>query len=285
MTSILVLRGGAIGDFIVTLPTLEGIRRRHPDARIELVGNRTAAAIVERRGLLDAVHSQHDAVWASLYAPPPLPPDLRGRLEAFDAIVNFWPDPDGELRRHFPVRAGQQFITAAALPETAPAASHYLNAVAGLGAERVPLFYRLAEPRADARRIAIHPGSGSPRKNWPVDRWREFARRLSAADLGDLLVIRGPAEPPGVLQDIGEHAEAIPLRDLLERLRACRLFVGHDSGISHLAAATGIPCVLLFGPTDPAVWAPPASWVTVLRAGESLEDLSVEAVAAAVVSR
>jgi heptosyltransferase-2 len=62
---------------------------------------------------------------------------------------------------------------------------------------------------------------------------------------------------------------------LLERT----IFIGHDSGISHIAAATGAPCVLLFGPTDPAIWAPANENVTVLRAPEGkLEMIDVQSV-------
>ena len=56
------------------------------------------------------------------------------------------------------------------------------------------------------------------------------------------------------------------------------MFLGHDSGVSHLAAACGTPCVLLFGPTDPAMWAPPAARVRVLQCGADLSAIGVEEV-------
>jgi len=63
--------------------------------------------------------------------------------------------------------------------------------------------------------------------------------------------------------------------------RECRLFLGHDSGISHLAAACGVPCVLLFGPTDPATWAPPGPHVHVVRRDPDLTSITVADVLAA----
>src|SRR5438094_10657829 len=99
MRRILVRRGGALGDFIVTLPALGLLRQRSPGGRIELIGNATAAALAQARGLLDAAHSQHEARWAALFGAGPLPAELAGWLRAFDLVLNFWPDVDGALAR------------------------------------------------------------------------------------------------------------------------------------------------------------------------------------------
>ena len=100
---ILVLRGGALGDFLVTLPALARLRQQWPEARLELAGNATAAALGVRQGLLDAAHSQHEARWSALYAAAPLPAAFAEWLAGFDLVVNFWPDPDGLLARRFPI--------------------------------------------------------------------------------------------------------------------------------------------------------------------------------------
>jgi hypothetical protein len=73
----------------------------------------------------------------------------------------------------------------------------------------------------------------------------------------------------------------LPLTELAARLARCRLFLGHDSGVSHLAAAVGTPCVLLFGPTEPAMWAPPGAHVRVVRRGPALGALVVDDLLAA----
>jgi heptosyltransferase-2 len=78
-----------------------------------------------------------------------------------------------------------------------------------------------------------------------------------------------------------QFAENLPLPHLAALLEG-QTFVGHDSGISHIAAAAGARCLLLFGKTDPAIWAPANANVTVLRAPESdLALLEVDTVAAA----
>src|SRR6185295_17394974 len=110
--------------------------------------------------------------------------------------------------------------------------------------------------------VTVHPGSGSPRKNWPAARWREVIVHLPPP----VSLVFGEAElaredtasflawaksKPGVSLLISP-----PLEELISLLCGSRLFLGHDSGVSHLAAACGPPCVLLFGPTDATVWAP-----------------------------
>ena len=80
MRRILILRGGALGDFLVTLPALAALRSAYPAARIELAGNAPAAALAVSRGLLDAAHSQHESRWAALYDSAPLPPTFAAWL-------------------------------------------------------------------------------------------------------------------------------------------------------------------------------------------------------------
>lgn len=280
MRRILVLRGGALGDFIVTLPTLAALRARWPEARIELAGNAGAAQLALRRGLLDAVHSQHDSRWSALYSAEPLPAEFAAWLASFDLVVNYWPDPDRDLAQRFPLTSSQTYLSAAAMPESAPAAAHYLAALRPLGIEATATYYPLAPLEEIAPTepfIAVHPGSGSPRKNWPLDRWRELLPQLPSP----VALILGEAEGAGAA---GLPAQRIlqgrSLEELVAHLARCRLFIGHDSGISHLAAAAGARCVLLFGPTDPAIWAPPAPMVRVLR--RDLNRLAVAEVIGAI---
>jgi ADP-heptose:LPS heptosyltransferase len=145
-------------------------------------------------------------------------------------------------------------------------------------AEALPLLGRLPE-----RFLALHPGSGSPRKNWPAQRFAALAERLAAGC--PFLVVEGPADeraaaplrrPPAVI------ARGLSLRGLGALLSRAGLFVGNDSGVAHLAAAFGAPTLALFGPTSAAVWAPLGPRVRVLEApGGALTALEVTAVAAA----
>jgi heptosyltransferase-2 len=144
--------------------------------------------------------------------------------------------------------------------------------------------------------VAIHPGSGSKEKNWPLENWIELVSTkggLSKAkgELGhmgkqlSLVVVSGEADQAQTAQleqawkgrDV-RYAKNLPLPRLAAVLEHT-IFVGHDSGISHLAAASGAKCILLFGATDPHVWAPRNENVHVLRApNEEITNLTIDTV-------
>lgn len=129
--------------------------------------------------------------------------------------------------------------------------------------------------------LAVHPGSGSSRKNWPQEAYALLVTRLSAGH--PWLLVRGPAEA-GQKSPLEGLPGAVPLTDWPLRhlgalLRHAALFVGNDSGVSHLAAAWGAPVLALFGPTDPSLWAPVGRKVRVVRSPtEDMEDLAVATV-------
>jgi len=130
---------------------------------------------------------------------------------------------------------------------------------------------------ADSRPlIAIHPGSGSSKKNWPVQCWLELSRWLLDRRPQPLLLLIGgeadgetlPALMAGLPPASVRVAQDLKLPQLAAVLEASTLFLGHDSGVSHIAAAVNTRCILLFGPTNPAVWAPAGEHVTPIRARE-----------------
>ena len=127
--------------------------------------------------------------------------------------------------------------------------------------------------------IAIHSGSGSAAKNWPIERWKAL---LTALPGRELLIIGGEADErqlAALRSHNARFAFNLPLPHLAAVIERCATFMGHDSGISHIAAAVGTPCVLLFGPTNPEVWAPANSGVEVIRsASGNLNEISVEQV-------
>jgi heptosyltransferase-2 len=150
--------------------------------------------------------------------------------------------------------------------------------------------------------LAIHPGSGSTQKNWPLENWMELFSRTEGFQLAEdkreelrtlpsLIVISGEADKAetealerALKNREVRFAKNLPLPYLAAVLERT-IFIGHDSGISHLAAAAGANCVLLFGPTDPSVWAPRNNNVRVLSAQSGkLSDLEIASVEAAVSS-
>jgi heptosyltransferase-2 len=116
--------------------------------------------------------------------------------------------------------------------------------------------------------VVLHPGSGSPGKNWPPEAFAALARALLPGR--EVIVVEGPADreaaAPALSVPGTRAVRGFPLRLLGALLGRSRLVVGNDSGVTHLAAAFGARVLALFGPTDPAVWAPTGDLVRVLRA-------------------
>ncbi len=132
--------------------------------------------------------------------------------------------------------------------------------------------------------MVIHPGSGGAAKRWPLERFAEVARRLDQP----VAWVLGPAEREDracreAMETTGAVLDELSLEELSAALARCRLYIGNDSGVSHLAAALGVPTVAVFGATDPATWSPRGQRVTVVsgwgRGG--LDAVSVEDVLAA----
>jgi len=195
--------------------------------------------------------------------------ELMECLAGFDEIVSWY----GAARAEFhEAVAGLPFRFLAALPDEQAgvhAADFFLAQAGGSGAA-VP---RLQCPRWDGGFAVIHPFSGSARKNWPLERYRELGRRLEAR-----MPVKWCAGPEDALEDAVRFDE---LYELACWLAGARLYVGNDSGITHLAAAVGTPVVALFGPKDPAVWAPRGPQVRVVaptRPGEPMEGITVSGV-------
>jgi ADP-heptose:LPS heptosyltransferase len=179
-------------------------------------------------------------------------------------------------------------------PEAGPHAGRWLaQAVAVLGADpsTVPPAMRATED--EARRasawldrlppsfLAVHPGSGASRKNWPPERFASVVEAMAGGR--PWLLIEGPAdaEAARTLRGLGGavHAQDLPARALGAVLAQAGLYVGNDSGVSHLAAAWGAPTLALFGPTDPRQWAPIGPTVTVVRSRDgTMAGLGVEEV-------
>lgn len=302
MGKILFIRGGAVGDFILTLPAIRLVRDHLPEARIEVLGYPPTNRLAEATGLVDATRSMEYGPLASFFVPNgPLAEDLVTYFAGFSVVISYLYDPDGYFEENLR-RAGVKtlFLGPHRVDETRrdePAAAQLAKPLENLALYLEDLFITLTfdDPSTRAAHnavpealddslvwIALHPGSGSPRKNWSFEGWVETAAALAASDPAiRFLITNGEAEDAVIGQFLAllaqrgvPHSRAphLPLPVLGALLERCRLYLGHDSGISHLAASCGIPSVLLFGKTDPAIWAPRNPDVHVIAAPEG--DLS-----------
>lgn len=301
MNRILVIRGGAIGDFVLTLPAIKLLRDAFPQAHLEILGYRHIIALAERRFYADATRSIESGPLAPFFArDAALPVELTEYFGSFDLILSYLFDPDGIFHNNLKRCGIKTFIAGP------PKLNGQEHAALQLGRPLKQLGLHVKNPAAkiypteadrefarnfigDSRKpfIALHPGSGSKAKNWPIENWQKLGEYLFSNGR-TVLVVAGEADEErlGVLETAWKDkplrfAKNLPLPHLAA-LFETSVFIGHDSGISHIAAAAGARSILLFGPTDPGVWAPANERVTVLRAPEGdLRLLEVQAVAAA----
>jgi len=305
MDRILMIRGGAIGDFILTLPALKALRDARPQEHIEILGYKHIAVLAEKRFYAQAVRSIEYGPLARFFARnSELPVELADYFASFDLIVSYLYDPDGIFETNLRRCGVQNLICGPAriVENAGHAARQLARPVEQLGIKVVDLTERIfpsIEDREFAREflgsmphplIAIHPGSGSQAKNWPLANWIGlFSPGSRSADLERLVVISGEADEAQTDQLDREwknrdvrFAKNLPLPRLAAVLERS-IFIGHDSGISHLAAAVGANCILLFASTDPDVWAPKNDNVQILRAPNAkLGDLGIDAVKRAI---
>ncbi|MCC6822652.1 MAG: glycosyltransferase family 9 protein [Verrucomicrobiota bacterium] len=289
---ILVIRGGAIGDFILTLPALAALRRQFPAAQLEVLGYPHIAQLAFAGGLVDRVQPIEARGLAGFFARGgDLAPELADYFSGFDIIVSYLYDPDLIFQTNVVGCARGQFIAAPHRPnESEPihATRVYLKPLERLAifeADPVPRLTLGTQPSTFNPQLALHPGSGSESKNWPEAKWVELLARLMAESEINVLLVGGEAEGERLQRlaaklPSARHAMArsLPLADLAVRLQSGVGFVGHDSGISHLAAALGLPCVVLWANTIEEIWRPQGRDVTVLRDNAGLHALTVQSV-------
>lgn len=289
---ILVIRGGAIGDFILTLPALAALRRQFPGAQLEILGYPHIAQLALVGGLVDRVQAIEARGLAGFFARGgELSPELADYFSGFDIIISYLYDPDAIFQTNVVSCGRGQFIAAPHRPDENDlihATKVYLEPLERLAifeADPVPRLALDPRPPALDASLALHPGSGSESKNWPEAKWAELLARLVAESEINLLLVGGEAEGerlPRLAAKLPSErlqmARSLPLMELAARLQSCAGFVGHDSGISHLAAALGLPCVVLWANTLDEIWRPQGRHVTVIRDSGGLHALSVQRV-------
>lgn len=306
MKRILILRGGALGDFMVTLPVLAALQRQWPEAVLFLAARPSLGRLALAAGLVHAVIPLESAQMSRFFADmPEAPDDDSAFVGSLDLAVSFLADGDGVLERNMRRMGLRRWLAIPSRVKQGHATDHFLAPLIHAGyvaSEHADPIPRLVLPsdRITRGRVRIsertgnlgpwaflHPGSGSPSKNWPVESFLVLACLLArycglqpvflAGEADDAVVSR--LRERGMPYPLFHHLE---LDELASMLAAGRIYVGNDSGVTHLAAALGIPTMALFGPTDPAQWAPRGPRVHVVRSvpatTEGLRSLSPEEV-------
>jgi glycosyl transferase family 9 (putative heptosyltransferase) len=250
---------------------------------LEILGVNHIVALADKRFYADAIRSLDAPQLASFFAADSeLPADLASYFANFDLILSYLYDPDRIFETNVTNCSSATFVAGPAkLDNSEHAAAQLARPLEAFGLRlkdcRARIFLN-DEDRAAVRQfgkdsIVFHPGSGSERKNWPIENWIKLGDAL-LANGHQLLIVGGEAETERIAKlksswsgNPVRFAENLPSPQLAALLEGTT-FIGHDSGISHIAAAVNARCFLLFGATDPEVWAPTGDNVTVLRGPE-----------------
>lgn len=275
-----VIRLRSLGDCVLSTPALQLLRNYRPDLK-------TAVAVEDR--------------FAPLFENP-IPPTMR-------ALRDFAPDlclnlhggtrsarltllSGAEFRAGFdiftpawiyntPIPTAQETLGVSRRVHTA---EHAASAMFYLGVPikeipraRIPALEGRSTFAPAGRYAVIHPLAATAEKTWPAAAFNELARTL---DL-EPLFIGGPGEDLSAFQS-WRAVSGAPLPELARLMRDAALFIGNDSGPAHMAAAFGVPEVVLFGPSDAEIWAPWRTMAAVLKADGPLASVSVEAAVQAV---
>ncbi len=286
---LLCLRYG-IGDLITELPAITRLREIVPQATLTALGARPAIEVLDGDRRVDRVVSIQQ--WGIWRLADPVDKQVRRRFDdwlranRFDLILD--PSHAADIVRQavyesgIPIKDSDGACLEAGLAQGMDGLSAVKNAMRlGWGMEVPASYYPTVDLRPDeiawARRyleeeatadnlVAMSPGASDDLKRWPTAHFGRLCRYLTGELQARVLLFAGPqeidllSELQAGAHDLGvEVMVNLPLRRVAALLSLCRLYVGNDSGLMHLAAAVRTPVVVVFGPTVPHLYLP--GWV------------------------
>lgn len=290
---LLIFHPGALGDGLLALAALRKLQTQFPKHRMIWIGHKELGDV-----FVDAheVHQSYsfDSFNFLAYGGPKGIQQGRFPLlfDHCERAVGWMDDPDGIWRSWFKAIGIKNFILRSPHDRSLlhdHMADRYIetlqpwfNTQQGFNQLEKNLYdecllaFRQSKMKGHSssreRLIILHPGSGSIHKCAPPDLWTNVVNGLMTRPHRSVCLVGGPADTDSLrkVQGLLTHLNPTILTglDLLsvgQYLQKAQLFLGNDSGLSHLATCLGVPSVLLFGPTDPAMWAPRGKHVAVIR--------------------
>jgi len=278
-----VIRIRSMGDCILTTPALSILKRARPDAAIAIV-------VEDRfRPLFEGNPDVSEILGPDWGAVRKWRPDLCLNLHGGGRSAWITALSGARFRAGFAhfryawmynvrIPRAQEIL---GVDRKVHTAEHLASAAFYLGAERVEIpRARLFTQKARTPRppyVVIHPMAAAADKTWPAERFAEAARYLEQAWELEPVFIGGPGENLSAFHGWNTVAGA-PLTEIKSLLAGASLFLGNDSGPAHMAAAFGIPVVVIFGSSDPVVWAPWRTPAEVLTGTGGIHAVSVREV-------
>jgi len=293
---ILIFKPSAIGDVVHTLPILNLLTKRWPDARISWLISPPCAAVVEGHPQIDEViqfnRKRYGHAWRSPTASTAFFRFIKGlRDRKFDWVVDF----QGLFRSGWmtwatgaPVRVGfddaregaPMFYTHAVSSGgwwNQHAVGRYLHLAAALGCDMSPVQWQFAVDDTDRATVSntippgkyavLIPGTNWATKRWPVEKFAKLVEPLRHRFGLQSIVIGGPGDAAiaAGIHNTTDLTGKTTLRQTIALLERADLVVANDSGPMHIASALGRPLVALYGPTSPLLTGPYGRPETVLR--------------------
>lgn len=287
--TILIIHPGALGDVLLAVPAIKSLRLRFPRSEIVLVAAEAVSRLLVECGLINDWLSLEGRACLGLFAgTTAISGELHSWLNRCDLAVVWMEDREGligsRLREFGVARVESQspFSMRLRARHQSDRFLETLGEMAGdILVERTiqvpPHLLRRGKNYLDTLMVSheqalvlVHPGSGSVHKRLEPRRMALLIEGLWKRGMCPL-ILEGPAD-----EDVVGHVRhfmsrpTLVLRDLdLSQLSGVfahiALYIGHDSGVTHLSALLGVPTIALFGPTDHHRWAPYGSHVTILR--------------------
>ena len=308
---ILVLFPGSLGDFLCFLPALRFIHAANPGSTVEIGARGDGLLIAQRLPEIARTLSLESSTFAKLFSSSP---SLNSEEEHFFtsaheilswfghdrlSISEVLPQIRGGGVRSFAFFTGQ---------EDCHATAYYLQCVGGNDLSCPSLVLKTEEKQwldvywqqcgwsTDSRILVLHPGSGGKKKRWASEGFAHVAQWWKARSNSKILILLGPTEEQEA-EDwrlVGKVESALSIWQTVALLSRADVYVGNDSGVSHLAGAVGARGVVLFGPTRPQQWQPLGGALSVLQnvsyrteqpnvAGITLAEIPAEEMIAALI--
>ncbi len=278
----LVLFPGALGDFVCFYPALDVLATRN--ARVTVLLRGPLGELLPEGSGLRAGRLDRPEVSRLFVEGAAAEPAVRRYLSPYDRIYAWSGAGEAVFAANLRSAArGRVHLFPFRPPGDGNRWAEYFLSCVGADAEhlrsvRMPPAPAAVEWRESLWRrqrlygrpvLAVAPGSGAPRKNWPLDRFLQVCRWWRDKTRGSSLLLVGPVEEESGLEELVSRDVALPLRGLsLSRLAAvlagCDAYAGNDSGPTHLSAALGVPTAAIFRVTDPREWTPWGPRVAVL---------------------
>jgi ADP-heptose:LPS heptosyltransferase len=256
----LVYHNGALGDFLTILPALRIYRTVTSVNKITILSRKQFGELACSAGYADSFLDIN--YYSFLFNPSPTDSRTDTFFNQFNRCLLFTGEDSPLLKTahlypHINILYQSPFPT-----QPIPVIDYHL---ALFGSTAVPLtsaypdlsrlFLSSSNQISKQTRIAIAPGSGSKRKNWPLERFQIVADHIESQGY-QVSWIAGECEAEFTFRDKDQLLRNTDLISLSRFLHGCTFFIGNDSGVTHLAAASGCRVIALFGASNPAIWTP-----------------------------